>query len=604
MSKNGTKPAVGYIRMSSDQQQDSPARQRKDIQALADRAGYRIVCWYEDHGLTGTESSNRKDFQKLLVDAKSGSFCAVLLSEQSRMSREDVFDAMVHWKLLRDAGVKIVTCQRGELDFSNLGGVITAIVDQYGAREESIRLAERVISGKRLAISRGQKQGGPPFGYDREILDETGRVVRRVSATETFRWPIQWSSRLVASSDVSAVAAVQTMFEAVAGGSSCSAVARKLNREGVRTMFGKRFNASSVRRTVTNPAYAGKIVAGRKRRGKFRSLHDEGGVVCEDAHEPLVTRDLFDRAQRMLKSGRKPSKAPTPGKYLLTGLIYLGDGRRLQGCTMSHSDRKFVRRYYTLPPREFKERPEESDRPTFRADTIEHGVLAKLQKFMADERTKRAIRSEINRRTKKVEANVNRLESQLDAVRSKIERGTENLALANPEDIPGISKVLAGWREQEAQLKDKLRQARGDDAPSPEALEVIGRLDELLERLSEADREKLSFAIRQTVKRITLRRERCGDGKHRITLWDGVIELRDDLGVTDIIPLTDDDIPSPGRWREVADFIRQRGDVVFFRDVCNHLGRKGSFVSRLLAQAVLSGKVRNLGHQKGWIAAE
>lgn len=171
MSKNGTKPAVGYIRMSSDQQQDSPARQRKDIQALADRAGYRIVCWYEDHGLTGTESSNRKDFQKLLVDAKSGSFCAVLLSEQRRMSREDVFDAMVHWKLLRDAGVKIVTCQRGELDFCNLGGVITAIVDQYGAREESIRLAERVISGKRLAISRGQKQGGPPFGYDREILD-------------------------------------------------------------------------------------------------------------------------------------------------------------------------------------------------------------------------------------------------------------------------------------------------------------------------------------------------------------------------------------------------------------------------------------------------
>jgi hypothetical protein len=31
-------------------------------------------------------------------------------------------------------------------------------------------------------------------------------------------------------------------------------------------------------------------------------------------------------------------------------------------------------------------------------------VLAKLQSFMADERTKRAIRNEISRRTKKVEA--------------------------------------------------------------------------------------------------------------------------------------------------------------------------------------------------------
>jgi hypothetical protein len=52
----------------------------------------------------------------------------------------------------------------------------------------------------------------------------------------------------------------------------------------------------------------------------------------------------------------------------------------------------------------------------------------------------------------------------------------------------------------------------------------------------------------------------------------------------------------------LAVFIRQRGDVVFFRDVCEHLDRHGSFVSHLLAQALLSGKVRNLGHQKGWIA--
>ena len=69
---------------------------------------------------------------------------------------------------------------------------------------------------------------------------------------------------------------------------------------------------------------------------------------------------------------------------------------------------------------------------------------------------------------------------------------------------------------------------------------------------------------RQTVKRISLRRERRGSGRHRITIWDGVIELRDDLGVTGVIPLTDDDIPSPGSWRAVADFIRKRGDVVFF----------------------------------------
>ncbi len=110
-----TKPAVGYIRMSTDKQEDSPARQRRDIEAMAERNGYRITTWYEDHGLTGTESANRPEFRRLLANAKNRRFEAVLLSEQSRMSREDVFDAMQHWKQLRDAGVKIdsrVSCYR------------------------------------------------------------------------------------------------------------------------------------------------------------------------------------------------------------------------------------------------------------------------------------------------------------------------------------------------------------------------------------------------------------------------------------------------------------------------------------------------------------
>jgi hypothetical protein len=129
---------------------------------------------------------------------------------------------------------------------------------------------------------------------------------------------------------------------------------------------------------------------------------------------------------------------------------------------------------------------------------------------------------------------------------------------------------------------------------------VMNRLDDLLSRLDEADREKLAFAIRQTVKRITLRRERRRNDRYRITLWDGVIELRDDLGVVGVIQLTHDDVPSPGRWRDAVAFKRERGDVVYHQEVADNLCATRSFTSRLLAQAVLSGKVRNLGHQKCW----
>ncbi|MEW4451299.1 recombinase family protein [Bremerella sp. JC817] len=602
MIQKKTKPAVGYVRMSTDQQQDSPARQRKDIENLADRLGYRIVRWYQDHGLTGVESSKRKDFQKLMADAKNGSFDAVLLSEQSRMSREDVFDAMVHWKQLRDSGVRIITCQRGELDFSNLGGVITAIVDQYGAREESMRLADRVISGKRLAISRGQKQGGPPFGYDRRILDEAGKEVRRVGTIEKFRLPAQWSSQLVPTTDEKAVEAIQQMFHEAANGTGCGAIARQLNRDGFRTMYGKRFNSTSVRRIITNPVYAGDIVSGKRRRGRFRSFFDDGAAICEGAHEGLVSREVFNQTQRMLAQNSKPAISSTPGKYLLTSLVFLPDGRRLQGATMSHTGGTCVRRYYALPGHAFEESPEESDRPSFRAEIIEAGVLAKLKAFLADRRTRSAIKLELSRRSKRVAKSFSQIESKLDAIRAKIERGTENLALADPANIPGITKLLSQWREEEQSLKEKLARVGGVHNPSPETLQVLENLDQLLNNIEAADREKLSSALRSTIKRITLRRERRVESYYRVTMWDGVIELCDGLGIDTVIPLTDDDIPTSGQWREVAHFIRQRGDVVFFKEVCQHLGTKGSCVSRYLAQAVLSGKVHNLGHQKGWIA--
>ncbi len=373
-------------------------------------------------------------------------------------------------------------------------------------------------------------------------------------------------------------------------------------RQDIQALAGKRFNGTVVRRMVTNPAYAGDIVLGCKRRGRFRSLHDEGGIVCQNVHEPLVSRQAFARAQEAVTRRYQTPRAATPGRYLLTGLIYLaGTERRLHGYTMRNNGCP-PRRYYGLAPRYSEEYPQESDRPSFRAEVVEIAVLAKLREYLADKRNQRAIQAEITRRTRKAQANVDALEKQLAAVRAKIERGTENLALANPEDVPGISRLLAGWRDEEAKLKEKLRQARGEGGPTPESLAVMARLDQLLDHLTEADREKLAFAIRQTVKRITLRRTRQGAGRHRVTLWDGVIELRDDLGPKATIPLTDDDLPSPGRWRDAARFVRDQGGVVYIGEVAEALGVNRAFASRLLAQATLAGKIRNLGHQKGWTA--
>lgn len=92
--------------------------------------------------MTGTEIANRPEFQRLMTDAKSGRFRAVLMYELSRFSRENALDAMMNWRALRDAGVKFVTCQRGEMRFDDLAGLITALVGQHEARAAVRRAAE------------------------------------------------------------------------------------------------------------------------------------------------------------------------------------------------------------------------------------------------------------------------------------------------------------------------------------------------------------------------------------------------------------------------------------------------------------------------------
>jgi hypothetical protein len=130
----------------------------------------------------------------------------------------------------------------------------------------------------------------------------------------------------------------------------------------------------------------------------------------------------------------------------------------------------------------------------------------------------------------------------------------------------------------------------------------MARIDQLLDHLSEVAGERLASAIRHTVKQITLRRTRLGGGRCRVTLWDGAIERRDDLGTKGTIPLTDDDLPGPGRCRDASRFVREHSGVVYLGEVAAVLSINKAFASRLLAQATLAGKIRDLRHQQGWTA--
>ncbi len=118
----------------------------------------------------------------------------------------------------------------------------------------------------------------------------------------------------------------------------------------------------------------------------------------------------------------------------------------------------------------------------------------------AADQIKDAIRRAKTKRTKQATGD----ERKLATVRQKIERGTENLALAERENFAAISKLLSQWRDEESAILARIENKAVELAPLPEAIEVIAHLGETFANLKSADRVKLANAIRLTVRSITI----------------------------------------------------------------------------------------------------
>ena len=155
-------------------------------------------------------------------------------------------------------------------------------------------------------------------------------------------------------------------------------------------------------------------------------------------------------------------------------------------------------------------------------------------------------------RTKRRDATrVTREERQLAELRRKIERGTENLALADHDDFAAISKLLTRWREEEAVLVERMEERGRELEPLPEALRVLARFADVPGNLAKADRAKLTHALRQTVSAITIgvRDAKCGELAYR-ELY-GELAFHGAFGLKPVA-IPDEAIGQRRVWREIA----------------------------------------------------
>ena len=82
------KIAVGYVRCSTDMQDDSTEQQKKAIEIWAKGNGYAIIEWFEDEGKSGTSFDKRPGFMRMVKRIESSTnFEYVLVYDESRWGR-------------------------------------------------------------------------------------------------------------------------------------------------------------------------------------------------------------------------------------------------------------------------------------------------------------------------------------------------------------------------------------------------------------------------------------------------------------------------------------------------------------------------------------
>jgi hypothetical protein len=151
--------------------------------------------------------------------------------------------------------------------------------------------------------------------------------------------------------DVNTAPVVRGIFEMRAGGMSFRAIAVKLSEEGVIPpkeyyyqnknqrvpyVISRHWNESTVQDIIKNEAYIGNTVQGKSGTVSYKSRRlvskpREEWIRSEATHEPLIERELWERAQHFTNKRYKQRRNKDGGKNLFTGLLRCGDcGFRLR----------------------------------------------------------------------------------------------------------------------------------------------------------------------------------------------------------------------------------------------------------------------------------
>lgn len=307
-----------YVRVSTESQLEnySIGEQIDRLEAYCKARDFVIYKIYTDGGYSGG-NMNRPALQLMLEDIPKNLFDTVIVYKLDRLSRsqKDTLTLIEDYFIAGNINF-ISLCENFDTS-SPFGRAMIGILSVF-AQLEKDQITERFTMGRIGRSKQGLFHGGgnAPKGY--RYID--GKLV--VNEYEA--------------------AQIQEIFDLFLSGKSINAIQKHMSEKYQNNLWQ---NAGKISNVIKNPLYIGKV--------RFK------GEMYDGQHTPIISEDVFNQANSLLKSEDREKnkttsqKTPFRAGYILSSLVYCGKcGARYSanhGYYKCYSRAKSTKKYIADP---------------------------------------------------------------------------------------------------------------------------------------------------------------------------------------------------------------------------------------------------------------
>ena len=501
--------AAIYCRLSSEDGADhesmSIGNQRALLAEYVQKQGWEVVDTYIDDGFSGT-NFDRPGFQRMIADIEKGRINLVITKDLSRLGRNYIMcgqyteiyfpERHVRYIALND-GVDTLN-QTSSMDITPFKHILN---DMY-AKD----ISTKIKSTLHTKAKRGEYLGAlDPYGYLRHPDDKHKLIINEETA------PV-----------------VRRMFEMCAAGIGSRSIATALNNEGILspkeyTRFRKHnperdgeferrhfWTRTYVQFMLKNEIYVGSMVQGRQYTPSYRSkkrepIPKEDWVVVPDMHEPIVSRELFDEAQKRMGARKKTIKAKDEPD-LFAGLFFC------EACGTSMLPKVSQQKYfYYNCGRSHAIGQLACSSHYINCDVITRLVREDIKRnaVLFTEDTERAVRELTEKKCSDDQKKMSQMKSELTASRNQLAGLDAKLRRAYEDNLSGklpdhiFTMLIGNYDEEKETLQRTIRELEKRIDASNAARSDVERFSKLIQKYTSFE-ELDSFMLHELIEKITI----------------------------------------------------------------------------------------------------